>query len=84
MRKRRNRADPESMGEQMAVRVVSFAPGEMEGQPLMLMRCVGDVHSKRPQKIITLGIPGGDVDAFLVAVQRGVATYKAHEAREGH
>lgn len=87
MRRQRKRPGPESpddMGQQMLLREVAFAPGEINGQSLLLMQCVAEPPAGRALKTITLGVLGGDADRFLVAVQRGVATYKEHEAREGH
>lgn len=74
----------DNVGQQMLIGEVGFGPGMFHGRPLLLMRCVADLHSELPYETITIGIADVDVDAFLVAVQQGVAAYKEHEAREGH
>jgi hypothetical protein len=87
MRKRRTQPRPKSskaLGQQMLAREVGFGFGELNGQSLMLMQCVVQAHSEEPPQTITIGIPGGDADTFLMAAQRGVAMYKEHQAREGH
>lgn len=87
MGKRRQQPHPapaEAFGEQMLIREVEFSPGELKGQPMLLLRCVVNVPASAAPKVITIGVPEVDVDAFLVAVQQGVAGYKEHNAREGH
>lgn len=87
MRKQRKQPGPKSLddlGQQMMLREVAFAPGAIEGQPLLMMRCVVEPHANRPLKTITVGVLDVDVDAFLVAVQQGVAAYKEHQAGERH
>jgi hypothetical protein len=84
MRKRRVKqpASTDDLGQQMIIQEVAFGPGHLSGQPVLLMRCEVAVRGAAKPQVVTLGVPGGNVDRFLVGVQHGVAAYHEEQAKK--
>lgn len=84
MRKRHAKrpAPTDDLGQQMIIQEVAFGPGELSGELVLLMRCEVAVRGAAKPQVVTLGVPGGNVDRFLVGVQRGVAAYHEEQARK--
>jgi hypothetical protein len=79
---RKRPASTDDLGQQMIIQEVAFGPGDLSGQPVLLMRCEVTVRGSVKPQVVTLGVPGGNVDRFLVGVQHGVAAYHKQRATE--